>query len=318
MRNKWGIVFEGGNGNGAYQVGAWKAIEQAKDSFHVTAVSGTSAGALNAAMYACMDAKRAEEIWLELAETNMFVRQNKDFIQNIENALRKMYYKHSASLPQTINGFIHSLDCDGWLREEAIGRVINENNISKLIQSGNVECYVACAHIRKHAGYAREKFFELSKENAENISNIIQASFAIPNLYTTRKIGGKDYYDGRFLTMYQNWSVIQALYERGYRDIIIVHLGEEKSNFYPLHGRYGVGFLTNKWSEKLSKEECRDIYFRNFFGANFIHIYPSKDLKMVGGTAAFGVKGMKEKIELGYQDAAKALNSRKQMKNNEF
>lgn len=318
MRSKWGIVFEGGNGNGAYQVGAWKAIEQAKDSFPVNAVSGTSAGALNAAMYACMDAERAEEIWLELAETNMIVKQNKDFIQDIENALRERYYKHSASLPQTINGFIHSLDCDGWLREEAIESIISENNMPKLIQSGNVECYVACAHIKKRAGYAREKFFELSKENAENISNIIQASFAIPNLYTMREIGGNVYYDGRFLTMYQNWSVIQALYERGYRDIIIVHLGEEKSNFYPLHGRYGVGFLTNKWSEKSSKEECRDIYFHNFFGANFIHIYPSEELKSVGGTAAFDVEGMKGKIELGYQDATKALNSWKQLKNNEI
>lgn len=318
MRNKWGIVFEGGNGYGAYQIGAWKAIEQAKGSFPVTAVSGTSAGALNAAMYACMDAKRAEEIWLELAETNMFVRQHKDFVQDIENALRERYYKHSASLPQTINGFIHSLDCDGWIREEAIERIISENNMPKLIQSGNVECYVACAHIKKHAGYAREKFFELSRENAQNISNIIRASFAIPSLYTMQEIDGKVYYDGRFLSMCQNWSVIQTLYEQGYRDIIIVHLGEEKSNFYPLHGRYGVGFLTNKWSEKLSKEECRDIYFRNFFGTNFIHIYPSKDLKMVGGTAAFDVEGMKDKIKLGYQDAAEALNSWKQLKNNEI
>lgn len=52
--------------------------------------------------------------------------------------------------------------------------------------------------------------------------------------------------------------------------------------------------------------------------ANFIHIYPSKDLKMVGGTAAFDVEGMKDKIKLGYQDAAEALNSWKKLKNNEI
>ncbi len=38
---------------------------------------------------------------MELAETNMIVRQNKDFIQDIENALRERYYKHSTSLLQT-------------------------------------------------------------------------------------------------------------------------------------------------------------------------------------------------------------------------
>jgi NTE family protein len=48
---KIGVVFEGGGGKGSYQIGAWKAIRDMGIEPYITCVSGTSVGALNAALF---------------------------------------------------------------------------------------------------------------------------------------------------------------------------------------------------------------------------------------------------------------------------
>jgi len=51
MENKIGLAFVGGGGKGAYQIGVWKALCETGLDKQVQAVSGTSVGALNAAMF---------------------------------------------------------------------------------------------------------------------------------------------------------------------------------------------------------------------------------------------------------------------------
>ncbi len=60
-KKNWGLVLSGGGGKGAYQAGAIKAIEEAK--IPITAVSGASVGALNAALYATYPADEIIHIW---------------------------------------------------------------------------------------------------------------------------------------------------------------------------------------------------------------------------------------------------------------
>lgn len=48
---KIGLVLSGG-GKGAYEVGVWRAMEQLGLAKDIAAVSGTSVGALNAALFA--------------------------------------------------------------------------------------------------------------------------------------------------------------------------------------------------------------------------------------------------------------------------
>lgn len=57
----WGLVLSGGGGKGAYEVGAMKALIEA--GVKINAVSGSSVGALNAALLATYDIKSIIEIW---------------------------------------------------------------------------------------------------------------------------------------------------------------------------------------------------------------------------------------------------------------
>ena len=48
MNKGYGLVLNGGGAKGAYQIGAWAALRQLELYDEITAVSGTSVGALNA------------------------------------------------------------------------------------------------------------------------------------------------------------------------------------------------------------------------------------------------------------------------------
>ena len=64
-----GLVLSGGGAKGAYEVGVWQALHEAEIAGDVAAVSGTSIGAVNAALFASWpDPKGAERLWLENLE----------------------------------------------------------------------------------------------------------------------------------------------------------------------------------------------------------------------------------------------------------
>ena len=55
------LVLAGGGAKGAYQIGAWKALKEIGYTFDI--VTGTSVGALNAAIITAGDYELAEEMW---------------------------------------------------------------------------------------------------------------------------------------------------------------------------------------------------------------------------------------------------------------
>ncbi len=61
---KKAIVFAGGGSKGAYQLGAWKALNELGETFDIAA--GTSIGSINAAFYVQDDFSEAEKMWNEI------------------------------------------------------------------------------------------------------------------------------------------------------------------------------------------------------------------------------------------------------------
>ncbi len=61
---KKAIVFAGGGSKGAYQLGAWKALEELGEYFDIA--TGTSIGSINAAFYVQKDFSEAEKMWNEI------------------------------------------------------------------------------------------------------------------------------------------------------------------------------------------------------------------------------------------------------------
>ncbi len=61
---KKAIVFAGGGSKGAYQLGAWKALNELGEEFSIA--TGTSIGSINAAFYVQNDFEEAEKMWNEV------------------------------------------------------------------------------------------------------------------------------------------------------------------------------------------------------------------------------------------------------------
>ena len=59
-----GLVLSGGGAKGAYEVGVWQELQALGLASNVTAISGTSIGAINAALFAIRPSA-AETLWLE-------------------------------------------------------------------------------------------------------------------------------------------------------------------------------------------------------------------------------------------------------------
>lgn len=60
---RYGIVFGGGGGKGAYEIGVWKALQRLNLCEHFSLAVGTSVGGLNAALFAQKDLEKALSIW---------------------------------------------------------------------------------------------------------------------------------------------------------------------------------------------------------------------------------------------------------------
>lgn len=78
------IVLAGGGSKGAYEIGVWKALRKLHISYDI--VTGTSVGALNAALMVQKDYLRAMLLWYNLKsdmvyDSTMDIKENKDFIK---------------------------------------------------------------------------------------------------------------------------------------------------------------------------------------------------------------------------------------------
>lgn len=66
-----GLVFSGGGLKGGYEIGVWKALLEKGVAGRITAVSGTSVGALNAMLFALGDYPYAENLWLGVTRDDL-------------------------------------------------------------------------------------------------------------------------------------------------------------------------------------------------------------------------------------------------------
>lgn len=60
----YGLVLAGGGMRGAYQIGVWRALMEM--NINITAIAGTSIGAINGAMFAQGDSENAEKLWRDI------------------------------------------------------------------------------------------------------------------------------------------------------------------------------------------------------------------------------------------------------------
>ena len=284
VKDGYGLVLGGGGGRGSYEIGVWKALEEYRDVIDIKAVSGSSVGALNAALYACGDLDKATQMWYDI--TNDRILSNKDIDDDNRN---KWFESIKEKLTTIDNPVIQSaIECigldavakgmrikDGFFSREGLMDILENSPVLEGVSNSDMSCYATCLNVE---GKPTPERFQLSGMEPAEIERILLASSAIPVIFPMETIDETRYYDGGFFLGGDNVP-IQPLYEEGYRKFVVVHLDERKTDRYD--------------------------------DAEMIHIYPSIPLGgAIDGMLDFSPEGVEKRITQGYDDAKAVLVER--------
>lgn len=203
----YAIALEGGGAKGAYQVGAWRALEEA--GIRYNAVSGTSVGALNGAMMAMRDLLGAERLWKDIRFSQ---------VMNVDDeTMGRIMNLDFENLSQVRTAFrtIRDIIKAGGVDVEPLRNLLAEWVDEEKIRASGVEFFLPTYSLTD-----RETVEVVASELPEGeLAGMLLASAYFP-AFKQEQIGGKNYTDGGV------WDSvpISSLVSRNYKDIIVIRL----------------------------------------------------------------------------------------------
>lgn len=281
-----GLVFAGGGGKGAYQIGVWKYLHEYGLDQYVRGVSGTSVGALNACLFASGSYESAERLWMNV-EPEQILSPRRFSPGEILAWLGRIGAGAAATMvgaPPIVAG--RSMMPLAGAVSAMLGRryafsrdgllaLMRDNVDFSLLQGTPYPCFATCLAIPQ----LKVCRFDLRNYGDEDAQTILLASSAIPLIFDAVEFEGETYYDGGIPVVGDNVPV-DPLYEQGIEYIVVIHLSQDapvNRSAYP--------------------------------NAKIVEVVPSKDLGgPVDGTLDFTAAGAKWRIELGYQDAKRIFD----------
>lgn len=288
-----GLVFAGGGGKGAYQIGVWKCLREYGLDQYIRGVSGTSVGALNAALFASGSYENAERLWMNIEPQQILSPRKlspedvmewivtlsrmaaasdaiKGFFEGVLSGAKQPFV--SALL--TMVGRRYGFSRDGLLQ------LMQEGIDFSALQGSPYPCFATCLEVPE----LKIRRFDLRDYTSEDAKTIMLASSAIPMVFELVDFDGQAYCDGGLPLIGDNVP-IDPIYEMGVEHIIVVNLSQNPAidcSIYP--------------------------------DSTVLEVVPSTDLgKLLDGTMDFTARGARWRIEQGYQDAKHILDPFVQM-----
>ena len=210
---KVGLVLSGGGGKGAYEIGVWKAIKELNIDKYIKVVSGTSIGAINAALFAQDDFEEAKKMWKEVTIEKLLPINNRGLIR--KGITLTIGSKNMNLVKKYMSKQLEQGDVSRDGAKDIIEKYIN---IDKLKSSQKI-CYVSCTEMPEFSA----KYFRVNDYEEEKAKSILLATACLPMIYESEEIEGKTYLDGGLVDN----TPIRPVYEEGCNIIIAVLLSKE-------------------------------------------------------------------------------------------
>lgn len=194
----YAIALEGGGAKGAYEVGVWRALDEADVRFD--AVAGTSVGALNGAMMVMGELEQALRLWENIRFSQVF---------DADDEQLKKLYDHKLSEVDFRTLFKDAIEAihEGGLDIEPLRRLIAEWVDEEKIRSSPKKLFLVTYSLTDK----RELDMDADELEEGKLRDMLLASA-------------------------YNIVPISSLLERGYRDIIVIRIfgvGFEKRTRIP-------------------------------------------------------------------------------------
>lgn len=196
----YGLVFAGGGVRGSYELGVWKALSEM--DIDVGAVTGTSIGSINAALFAQGDFETAEKLWQSITIDDIMKTENLKSVnlfsmQNVVGIVKELYLNQGLDVSPL---------------ENLLKSVIREDKI----RASKID-FGLCTY-----SLSDKKEIEIFKADMpeNSICEYLMASACLIG-FQPRRIDGKTFLDGGV----NNNMPVNMLIDKGYQDIIAVDVG---------------------------------------------------------------------------------------------
>lgn len=254
INKTYAIALEGGGARGAYQIGAWKALDEVGIKYN--AVAGSSVGALNGAMMAMRDREMAEKLWLDMRFSRVMDVDDRTMSDLFRGKLLEVDWRH-------IHSSLKKIISEGGFDVTPLRNLISEFVDYDKISSSGVDFYISTYSVTDKEGLDL-KAQELSPDE---LCDMLLASAYFP-AFKHEPIGGKIYTDGGAFNVFP----ISTLFENGYEDIIAIRLyglGVEKRYKTPKNALVYTIAPTKSLGNMLDfdTESCRDNLMLGYFDA---------------------------------------------------
>lgn len=281
---KLGLVFSGGGGKGAYQIGVWKALTEFGLADKVEVLSGCSVGVLNALLFAQDNYDVAEHVWLHIRQEDVLNIDPERVLQKLQEA--------PVSLPPAIlDKIVDLLNNHGLWSRKGLSRMLREYVDYTALLSSDLTIYAACTDVSDIPDFLRPltiasryllgeaippgtiRYFQLNQYSPQQIQTLVLASSALPFIFRAEEFRGRFYYDGGIMDNIP----IRPIYDDGCDLILVVQLN-------------GTALITPE----------------DYPNAEILTIVPQDNLgDFLDGTLDFSPEGALRRIEQGYTDATR-------------
>ena len=214
---KKAIVFAGGGSKGAYQVGAWKALNELGETFDIA--TGTSIGSINAGFYVQHDFDAAYAMWSELTAGAIMTNGI-----NMDRSFETVFSQRDQLVP-FINNYINSKGADVKPFHD---RLQSYFNAEKFFGS-EVDFALVTTEFPSFDPVTVRKS-DMARDPA-NAWQWLAASAACFPVFPVMEIGGKSYVDGGY---YDNIPVAPA-FALGADEAVVVDLKTDNNHEGYLH-----------------------------------------------------------------------------------
>lgn len=286
---KIGLVLSGGGAKGAYEAGVIEALEDLDVTDKLAIVSGTSAGALNAAAMTCGDAERVKEMWSQIGYSDVLAANEKeepeekqrrsivDVVENVKETISSRKGQEKADETP----FLERIRPDQGLFSQSGLEKLLRDVVDITAFDGPCRYYVCAYNTQK----LTPEYFCLNDMDEGDVIAASLASAAIPYVFEPVDIGGMKYADGGIndpIYGVKNSDPTPVLPLRGMEldTIIVVHLNVGDSTDYSVLSTVPI-----------------------------IDIVPSRPLEPIKGTGTMNfTKGkIQTMIDRGYGDAMQLI-----------
>lgn len=152
IKDEWALVFSGGGVKGSYELGVWQSLIESGFDKRITGVSGTSVGALNAALFVLGDFKKACDIWLSITQEDIV---SVDFKKGIKYLTQNESSLFKSDLSQRKRDIILKIIKEAkelelykifdFIKKGTLKRIVDENINDEKLKSKGIKLFATCS-----------------------------------------------------------------------------------------------------------------------------------------------------------------------------